>query len=214
MAWQTCMNRSSRAAVDKLVLVAKIGDPHPADQFHDKVRPAVPGGAGVKHLGDVRVVHQRQGLALGFETRDDRACIHAELDDFESDAATDRFFLLRQIHDAAAALADFFQELVPANALAGVVAQLIGQRVRFCQAMKRGGWVLKKISRVLGSPEKTLNPREQSGVISTPLCEISSTSLWIDDRQRLGEKNLFCGWSGHCHTMRYLTAKELTTRTK
>ena len=65
----------------KFLLVAVIGDFHPADQFHDKVRAARFRRAGVKHLRDVRMVHQRQCLTLGFKARDHRFGIHAEFDD-------------------------------------------------------------------------------------------------------------------------------------
>ena len=66
-AWQTGTNSSSRSPGRQLVLVAVLGDRHALDQLHDEVRPAAVGGAGVEHLGDVRVVHQRQGLPLGLE---------------------------------------------------------------------------------------------------------------------------------------------------
>ncbi len=52
------------------VLVAIAGDRHALDQLHDEVGPAGFGGAGVEHLGDVGVVHQRQGLPLGLEAGD------------------------------------------------------------------------------------------------------------------------------------------------
>ena len=45
----------------------------PVDQLHDEVGPAGVGGAGVEDPGDVGVVHQRQGLALGLEAGDDLA---------------------------------------------------------------------------------------------------------------------------------------------
>ena len=66
-AWQTGTNSSSRCRGVEPVLVAVRGDRHALDQFHDEVRPAVGGGAGVEHPGDVRVVHQGQGLPLGLE---------------------------------------------------------------------------------------------------------------------------------------------------
>jgi hypothetical protein len=42
------------------------------------------------------MVHQRERLPFGFETRDDGLRIHAELDHFERDAAADGFLLLGQ----------------------------------------------------------------------------------------------------------------------
>ena len=51
----------------KLVLVTVLRDLDPPDQFHDEVRPAGVGCAGIKNLGDVRMVHHRKRLALGLE---------------------------------------------------------------------------------------------------------------------------------------------------
>ena len=41
--------------------------------------------------------------------------VHAELDDLERHAAAHRLLLLGHVNDAAAAFADFFQQLVAAN---------------------------------------------------------------------------------------------------
>ncbi len=89
-AWQTGTNSSSRSRGAELVLVAVVGDRHALDQLHDEVGPAGRRRAGVEHLGDVRVVHQRQGLPLGLEAGDDLARVHARLDDLERDLAPDR----------------------------------------------------------------------------------------------------------------------------
>ena len=56
----------------ELLLVAVLGDRHALDEFHDEVRPAVVGRAGVEDLGDVRVVHQGQRLPLGLEAGEHR----------------------------------------------------------------------------------------------------------------------------------------------
>ena len=50
-------------------LVAVLREWNSADQLHDEIRASLFGGAAVKHLGDVRMVHQRQGLPLGFKPR-------------------------------------------------------------------------------------------------------------------------------------------------
>jgi hypothetical protein len=77
----------------------------PADQFHDEVGPASPWRAGVEHLGDVRMIHHRQRLALGLEAGDDLLGVHAQLDDLERDAADDGFGLLGHVDHAHAAFA-------------------------------------------------------------------------------------------------------------
>jgi hypothetical protein len=38
------------------------------------------GRAGVEDFGDVGMIHQGQGLTLGFEAGDDRFSVHAQLD--------------------------------------------------------------------------------------------------------------------------------------
>ena len=53
------------------VLVAILGERDALDQFHHEERPAGLGRAGVEDLGDVRVVHQRQGLPLRLEPGQD-----------------------------------------------------------------------------------------------------------------------------------------------
>jgi len=65
------------------------------------------------------MIHQRQRLSLGLKAGDDLFGIHPELDDLEGDAAAHRFLLLCPIDDAAAALADFLEQLVGADAGTG-----------------------------------------------------------------------------------------------
>ena len=60
------------------------------DQLHDEVGPALFGGAGVKHLGDVGMIHEGDGLAFGLEAGEHFLAVHARLDDFEGDHAADR----------------------------------------------------------------------------------------------------------------------------
>ena len=72
----------------------------------------------IEHLGDVRMIHHRQRLALGFEAGDDLLGVHAQLDDLERDAAAHRFLLLGHVDHAAAAFADFLEQFVAADAVA------------------------------------------------------------------------------------------------
>jgi hypothetical protein len=92
--------------------VAVVGDRDAADQLHDEVRPAPVGHPGVEHLGDVRVVHEREGLALGLEPGDDLGRVHAGLDHLDGHLAADRVLLLGHEHDAHAALPDLLQQAV------------------------------------------------------------------------------------------------------
>jgi len=43
-------------------------------------------GSAVQHLGDVRMIHQRQRLSFGLEAGDDGLGVHPQLDDFERHA--------------------------------------------------------------------------------------------------------------------------------
>ncbi len=106
----------------KLLLVAVVGDLDPAHQFHDKIGPPALGGAGIEDLGDIGVVHQRQRLALGLEASHHLPGVHAQLDDLEGDTAADGFLLLGHIDHPAAAFANFLEQLVVADAIAGFAA--------------------------------------------------------------------------------------------
>jgi hypothetical protein len=74
------------------------------------------------------VIHQRERLPLGFEARDDAPRFHPELDDFQRHVPADGFRLLGEIDHAAAALADFFEQFVAADAVADFF--LAGQQRR------------------------------------------------------------------------------------
>jgi hypothetical protein len=99
----------------QLVLVAELCDRNASHQFHHEVGPAGVGRAGVEHLGDVRMVHQREGLALGLEAGDHLPGVHPQLDDLEGDLAADRLPLFGQPDRAAAAFAQGLQQFVAAN---------------------------------------------------------------------------------------------------
>ena len=112
IAWQTLVNRPSRARRVQLLGVAVLQDRHALDVLHDEVRTSVRGAAGIEHLGDVRMIHQRQRLTLRLEASDDPLGVHSELDDLERNASLDGHLLLGQPHRAEAALAYRFEELV------------------------------------------------------------------------------------------------------
>jgi len=103
------------------VPIAVIGDAGAANQFHGKVRPAGVSRPGLEYLGDVRMVHQSQGLALGFEAGHDLPGIHAEFDDLHGHLATHRLGLLRPENQTHPTLADFFQQLIARDRTDGMV---------------------------------------------------------------------------------------------
>ena len=102
----------------ELFVVAELRYGRALDQFHHEVGSAGVGSAGVVYLGDPRVVHQGQGLSLGFKAGDDLPRVHAELDDLERHPALDRLALLGQPDDTEAALADLLEQPVPADRVA------------------------------------------------------------------------------------------------
>jgi hypothetical protein len=65
----------------EMLLVTVAGDGDALDKLHDEVRAAAIRGAGIEHLGDVRVIHDRQGLPLLLEAGNDLGGVHAGLDD-------------------------------------------------------------------------------------------------------------------------------------
>ena len=73
----------------------------------------------VEHFGDIRVVHQREGLPFGLEAGDHLSRVHPGLDDLEGDLALHRPFLLGQEDDAEAAFTDLLHQFVRTNLRAG-----------------------------------------------------------------------------------------------
>ena len=120
------MNSSSRSRSGRCFSSQYFGDRHAFDQLHDEVGPAAVGRAGVEHLGDVRMVHHRQGLPLGLEAGDHLPRVHAGLDDLERDRPLERLGLLGHEHHAHAAFADLLQQLVGADDRAGPLGDGVG----------------------------------------------------------------------------------------
>ena len=94
------------------LLIAVLGDRSATYELHDEVGVAGFGGPGVVNAGDIRMFHQGEGLALGFETRDDLLGIHSRLDDLECHPAAHRGSLFSQVNDAHSAFAKRLQQLV------------------------------------------------------------------------------------------------------
>jgi hypothetical protein len=93
-------------------LVAELRNRNAAHQLHDEVGASAFGHIRVEHFGDIRVVHQGQGLPLGLEAGQHLAGIHAGLDNFQRDLAADRFFLFGDVNVAHAALAQQLSKLI------------------------------------------------------------------------------------------------------
>jgi hypothetical protein len=120
------------------VLIAVIGDGHAAEQFHDEIRPARGGFAGIEHLGDVGMVHEGQRLALCFEPANDLAAVHARLENLDGHLAADRLLLLGQKDQAEAALAELFRQLVRTQDRARALARRDRRGNSGCQWLQEG----------------------------------------------------------------------------
>ena len=154
----------------KLLFIAKLRNRHALDQLHHEVGPARIGGAGVEHLGDIRMVHHRQGLPLGLEPGDHLPGIHAGLDDFQGHPPLDRLGLIGHVDDAKTPLADLLEEFIGADDRAGFLGD----------GLVDGGYVdstvvLKKLPELGLGMEKKFNAAMQSWVVSTCPIEIGRT---------------------------------------
>ena len=78
---------------------------HAGSVFHGEVGLAVGSAAGIEDLGDVDVIHERDRLALGFESYEELLGGHCAADQLQGDLAFDGFGLRRQVDDSHAALA-------------------------------------------------------------------------------------------------------------
>ena len=83
------------------------------DQLHHEERLPARRQAAVEHLGDVGVIHQRQGLPFLLEPLQDGPGIHAGLDQFESDLALDRLGLLGDPDLSHPSFADLLLQRIP-----------------------------------------------------------------------------------------------------
>jgi hypothetical protein len=121
--------KSSTRFRREVFLIAVLGDGDALDQLHDKIGPVVGRRSRVEHLGNVGMIHHRQRLPFLLEAGNHPVGVHAFLDDFQGHPALHRLFLLCQKHRAHAALAEFLQELVWADARAHRIGCLPSGRV-------------------------------------------------------------------------------------
>ncbi len=109
------------ASQAQAVLAAVASERDPVDVLHHEVRPARPGRSRVVDPGDVRMIHQRERLALGLEPRDHLVGVHAQLDHLDGDLAAQRRALRGEVDHPHAALAQTFEDLVRPQRLAGQI---------------------------------------------------------------------------------------------
>ena len=120
------------------------------------------------------MVHEGQGLALGLEPGDDLLGVHAQLDDLEGHPAADRLGLLGHIDHPAAALADLFQQLVVADAVAGFLGdgQGFGGHSDGGAGRRRDRFRHEVLGLFVGL-EQRLDPLAQCSITGASLIEVS-----------------------------------------
>ena len=108
------------------VFVAEPRDRDAGYVFHDQVRLSRRCRAGLEHLGDRGMIHDRERLTLRPEALHGCLVVHAGLDQFQGDLAPQRLDLLGQPYLSHTALAEF------ADQQKSVREQLTGRSKRRC----------------------------------------------------------------------------------
>jgi hypothetical protein len=106
--------------------IAVLRDGHALDVLHHEVRPALGSGACVDDSRDIRVVHDRQRLALDSEAGEDLAGVHPEFDRFKRYQAANGFALLSQVYGAHAPFAERSKDVITAEV---VITSCCGPRI-------------------------------------------------------------------------------------
>ncbi len=123
-------------------------------------------------LGDIGMIHDRQGLALGLEAGDNGTRIHARLEDLEGHLAADGLRLLGHEDHAEAPLADLLEELVGADD----GPNPLGDGVVNGNDRAFGGFLQKAAGLVL-SGKHFLDAPAKLGIVRARFVEISRTFL-------------------------------------
>jgi hypothetical protein len=104
----------------ELLLIAILRDRHPRHVLHDEVRLTLGGDAGIEHLGDGRVIHDRERLAFCLKALHDCRVVHSRLDQLQGHGPPHRRYLLREPHLPHTSLAEGFDQFIRPNARAGL----------------------------------------------------------------------------------------------
>src|SRR5262245_19846093 len=98
-----------------VVFVAVARDRDAADQFHHEEWPTGCGLTSIQHLGDMRMVHERQSLSLSLKASNHLARVHPWFDDLDSHLALHRRRLFSEEYNAEAAFADYLEQFIRAD---------------------------------------------------------------------------------------------------
>src|SRR6266704_303871 len=134
--FQTSVNRERMS-------VAIIRDGLTFNQFHHEIRPPTSRCAGIEHVTNTLMIHQRQCLPLRFKPGDHVFRVHSRLDNFERNTSSDGCLLFSHVNHSASALTNLLQQLVMANAVARFFSRL--KRLS-CSCWPVCGWSAKEIA--------------------------------------------------------------------
>jgi hypothetical protein len=135
------------------------------------------GCSGIKHFGDVRVIHERERLPLGFETCHELPRVHARLNDLQGNLAPDGFLLFSHEDDAEATFADLLDQLVGAD-LGPNQTSFDSDVPGALDSLDRR---LQKATLFLVHAEQRLHARLQLPIFSAGLLDKDSAGLWRFD---------------------------------
>ncbi len=148
------------------------------------------------------MVHQRQGLPLGLEPGNHRPGVHAQLDDFQRHTAAHRFLLLGHINHAAAAFADFLEQLVASDERARTFGDCTGDcgaRLKRRDNLLQGCRIaFEEIIGVRGGAKQPLDAPAQLRIAVASQIEIRAQLLRIPEKSG-GTEDRFFGWVCSVH---------------
>jgi hypothetical protein len=151
------------------------------------------------------MIHQGQGLALGFKASDNAFGVHAQLDDLEGHAAANGFLLFGHIDDAAAAFANLLEKLVTADA----VARFFGRDCAFGSALRQ---FVEKNSCLIVDPEQGFNLSAQGSIARTGLIQIYAASISGQFQGSGKHHNFRVGRFVHGHSIIYPLIREIDVK--
>ncbi|MBI4624531.1 MAG: hypothetical protein HY736_15105 [Verrucomicrobia bacterium] len=138
------------------------------------------------------MIHHRKGLPLRLEACDHLARIHARLDHFQGDLPPDRLLLFGHPDDPAAAFAEPFEELVPADPDTGVFLrrrQAYGGQVGRQRGPDGDGRLKQAPGHIVGG-EQSGEVGAQRVIAAARLIE-EGAAFGRGPRERVGKERLF-----------------------
>jgi hypothetical protein len=120
------------------------------------------------------VVHQCQRLALRLKSGYDALGVHAQLDDLERNAPTNRLFLFRHVDNPAAAFTNLLEQFVTADPITGFRCRLDGRTGDFSGAGRRGGRSGEKITSLFAGSKQFFDALAERDVPGASFVQIGT----------------------------------------